>query len=56
MAVTFIKQGVLAPLFPDIKVDNFYASRPGQFSFFLTHNHEGKSHEPVLLGQITSEA
>jgi hypothetical protein len=42
MTLNFIKGGILAPAFPDIKVDNFYASRPGQYTFFLTHNHEGK--------------
>ena len=31
---------MLNPVAPDFKVDNFYASRAGQYSFFLTHNHE----------------
>ena len=42
MALEYIKAGILSPAFPDFKVDNFYANRPGQFTFFLSHNHEGK--------------
>ena len=33
---------MLKPIAPDFKVDNFYAQRQGQFTFFLSHNHEGK--------------
>mmetsp|Transcript_30703 Transcript_30703/g.22781 ORF Transcript_30703/g.22781 Transcript_30703/m.22781 type:complete len:157 (+) Transcript_30703:59-529(+) len=27
-------------LYPDFKVDNFFANRKDQYTFFLTHNHE----------------
>ena len=30
----------MEPLFPDFKVDNFYANRKGKYMFFLSHNHE----------------
>ena len=29
-------------MFPDFKVDNFYANHINQYTFFLSHNHEGK--------------
>mmetsp|Transcript_20314 Transcript_20314/g.25059 ORF Transcript_20314/g.25059 Transcript_20314/m.25059 type:complete len:87 (+) Transcript_20314:47-307(+) len=31
---------MLQPVAPDFKVDNFYANRQGQYSFFLSHCHE----------------
>lgn len=39
---TYANNGVLEP-YKDIKVDNFYANRKDQFTFFLSHMHEGKS-------------
>lgn len=31
---------MLQPVAPDFKVDNFYAHRQGEYTFFLSHNHE----------------
>lgn len=39
----YIRFGMLQPVAPDFKVDNFYAHRQGEYTFFLSHNHEGKS-------------
>ena len=37
---TYVNNGVIDP-YKDIKVDNFYANRKDQFTFFLSHMHEG---------------
>ena len=38
----YIQFGMMQPVAPDFKVDNFHANCQGKYTFFLSHNHEGK--------------
>jgi hypothetical protein len=45
-------QGILEP-YSDFKVDNFYSFKKNQFTFFLTHMHEGTTiHSNLLLDHL----
>ena len=48
---TYANNGVLNP-YKDFKVDNFYANRREQYTFFLSHCHEGMLNYNSILQTV----